>query len=38
MQDSFYNHILESILRVLRNMKPMFGEDMTEYQQLQVKK
>ncbi len=37
MQDSFYNHILESILRVLRNMKPMFGDDMTEYQQLQVK-
>ena len=37
MQDSYYNHILENIIHVLRNMKPMFGENMVEYQQLQVK-
>lgn len=37
MQDSYYNHILENIIHVLRNMKPQFGDNMEEYQQLQVK-
>jgi len=37
MQDSYYNHILENIIHTLRNMKPMYGDDMVEYQQLQVK-
>lgn len=37
MQDSYYNHILENIIHTLRNMKPQYGDDMVEYQQLQVK-
>ena len=37
MQDSYYNHILENIIHTLRNMKPVYGDDMVEYQQLLVK-
>lgn len=37
MQDSYYNHILENIIHVMRNMKPTYGDNMEEYQQLQVK-
>lgn len=37
MQDNYYNHILENIIHVMRNMKPVYGDGMKEFQQLQVK-
>ena len=37
MQDNYYNHILENIIHVMRNMKPIYGDNMEQFQQLQVK-